>query len=115
MVNMLSTKETKMYPKYRKDGMVAVLYSPGYGAGWYSWNTAQPEMLFDPVIVEAVLNGMNERDLYALAEERYPDTYVGGIEQITIEWLPESTMFRIEEYDGSENVVTYTNDVWFKA
>ena len=112
---MLSAKGSKMYPKYRKDGMVAVLYSPGFGAGWYSWNTETPEMLFDPVVVQAVLDGMNKHDLSALAEERYPDAYVRGIEQITIKWLPESTMFRIEEYDGSESVVTYTNDVWFKA
>jgi hypothetical protein len=72
-------------------------------------------MLFDPVIVQAVLDGMNEHDLSALVEERYPDTYAGGVDSLRVQWLPESTMFRIEEYDGSESVITYTNDVWFKA
>ena len=24
---------------YDSDGNVAVLYSPGFGAGWYTWNT----------------------------------------------------------------------------
>jgi hypothetical protein len=27
--------------KVIRDGKVAVLYSPGYGAGWYSWNRDQ--------------------------------------------------------------------------
>ena len=29
--------------KVIRDGKVAVLYSPGYGAGWYSWNWNHPE------------------------------------------------------------------------
>lgn len=28
--------------KVIRDGMVAVIYSPGYGAGWSSWNRDYP-------------------------------------------------------------------------
>ena len=34
-----------------RDGLVAVVYSPGFGAGWYTWNLESPEILFDPNIV----------------------------------------------------------------
>jgi hypothetical protein len=30
---------------------VAVLVSTDYGAGWYTWNTNYPQMLFDPIVV----------------------------------------------------------------
>jgi hypothetical protein len=40
--------------KLIRDGLVAVLYSPGFGAGWYSWNSEHPEILFDPALVELV-------------------------------------------------------------
>ena len=33
--------------KLIRDGMVAVLYSPDYGSGWYTWNQDDPEILFD--------------------------------------------------------------------
>ncbi len=39
--------------KVIRNGMVAVLVSPGYGAGWYSWNDHK-ELLFHPKIVEMV-------------------------------------------------------------
>jgi hypothetical protein len=39
--------------KVIRDGKVAVLYSPGYGAGWYSWHDNE-ELLYDPVIVDMV-------------------------------------------------------------
>ena len=41
----MSCKATKHYSKQGvnmqkviRDGKVAVLYSPGYGAGWYTWS-----------------------------------------------------------------------------
>jgi len=40
--------------KIIRDGKVAVLYSPGYGAGWYSWNTDCKECVFNPEIVKLV-------------------------------------------------------------
>ncbi|MBD2201667.1 hypothetical protein H6G33_09940 [Calothrix sp. FACHB-1219] len=37
--------------KVIRDGKVAVLYSPEYGAGWYSWHKKE-ELLFLPELVE---------------------------------------------------------------
>jgi hypothetical protein len=40
--------------KVIRDGQVAVLYSPGFGAGWYSWNREMPELLFEPNLVAMI-------------------------------------------------------------
>jgi hypothetical protein len=40
--------------KLIRDGKVAVLYSPGFGAGWSTWNQELPELVFNPVIVDFV-------------------------------------------------------------
>ena len=36
--------------KLVRDGLVAIIVSPGHGAGWYSWHGIE-ELLFDPSIV----------------------------------------------------------------
>ena len=45
-----------MMEKVIRDGKVAVLYSPGYGAGWYSWHDIE-DLLYDPAVVEMVEKG----------------------------------------------------------
>ena len=40
--------------KYIFNDKVAVLYSPGFGAGWYTWNQEFPELIFSPAIVKLV-------------------------------------------------------------
>jgi hypothetical protein len=37
--------------KMLRDGQVAVLVSPGFGAGWYTWHSIE-ELVYDPSIVE---------------------------------------------------------------
>jgi hypothetical protein len=91
--------------KIIRDGKVAVLYSPGFGAGWYSWNSQYPECLFDPEIVVAVENG-DLNKVSDLAIEKWENFYTGGSDDLKIEWLPEGTAFRIDEYDGSESIIT---------
>lgn len=92
--------------KVIKDGQVAVLYSPGYGAGWYTWNTDHPELMFHPQLVEWAEKGLPEYiDLEEWCEQELGTDYVftGGW-PCTIVWLPEGTIFRINEYDGSESI-----------
>jgi hypothetical protein len=92
----------KRMKKYIKDGKVAVLYSPDYGAGWYSWNSNNEELLFDKEIVEAVL--ADNRELAAeIAKKKY-DAYTGGAKNLQIEWIDEGTQFEVEEYDGYESI-----------
>jgi hypothetical protein len=42
--------------KVIRDGKVGVLYSPGHGAGWYSWHDVE-ELIYDPSIVGWVEQG----------------------------------------------------------
>ena len=86
------------------DGKVAILYSPGYGAGWSTWARENEEaMVFDSRIVKHVLAEDFEK-AGEVAEKLYPDNYVGGAKQLKVMWLPVGTQFEITEYDGSESV-----------
>lgn len=96
-----------------RDGKVAVIYSPGFGAGWYSWNDRK-ELLFDPEIVRCVEAGDSEGAL-ARAKAIEPSGYFGGLRGLSVQWLDEGTVFRISEYDGSEEIVTNTDDNWVTA
>lgn len=92
--------------KVIRDGNVAVLVSPGFGAGWSTWgdNQQREMLLFDRRFVEAAEAGT--KDIEPLAKEIFGDNppYCGGWRDITIEWLPVGTRFCVEEYDGSESM-----------
>lgn len=86
---------------YNSDGKVAVLYSVGFGAGWYSWNTEHPQCLFSPAHVFFLLGDGEEPDSKELFSE---DFYDGGKRDLTIHWMQPGQMFRINEYDGMEDI-----------
>jgi hypothetical protein len=99
--------------KLIRDGQVAVLVSPGYGAGWYSWHYNE-ELLYDPSIVQWL--EINELEkIRAYLELKYSDEYTGGIEDLVVEWVPEGARFRIEEYDGAESLVIESKQRWMTA
>jgi hypothetical protein len=113
--------------KVVRDGKVAVLYSPGFGAGWYTWNSIHGEdenqciqLIFDPIVVELVekRNGDNYSVITEAIENRgeeiLPEGYFGGASDLTIAWLPVGTKFLINEYDGSESIQT-VEDMWLTA
>ncbi len=96
--------------KVRNDkGQVAVLYSPGYGSGWYTWNLDCPELLFHPALVKMVQEGrqseLNTEKVAELIGNPDFSSYCGGARDLRIMWLNEGTRFRVDEYDGSEKVV----------
>jgi hypothetical protein len=97
-----------------KDGRVAVLYSPGYGAGWSTWNPDYPEMVFDPGLVDLVLEG-NDEKILAYVTLKWPTAFMGGVDDIQVDWLLEGTDFVIEEYDGAETVVLRDEMKWITA
>lgn len=106
---------------YNERGEVAVLVSPGFGAGWYSWNTDRPEILFDPELVQLVLDE-NYEELQAVADKKYGyhedrvgGCYTGGVVDLVIHWLAPGTQFRIDEYDGSESLETNYDVEWSVA
>lgn len=56
-----------------KDGEIAVLYSPGYGAGWSTQNKGEFEerLLMDAEIVQAVLDEAKPEDIEAIVERLF--------------------------------------------
>jgi len=100
--------------KLNQDGKVAVLYSPGFGAGWYTWNYEHPEILFDPAIVKFVEKEKWD-ELATYVELKYPEIYTGGMRELTVEWIPEGALFKVNEYDGSESIELKEGDHWMVA
>jgi hypothetical protein len=104
-----------------RDGSVAVLYSPGYGAGWSTWCqedvTMRLSMLFDPQIAD--IRDRSDADwkekAQAIALVKYPEAYIGGLSDLEVRWLPVGTQFRVLEYDGSESVEVNGEIEWITA
>lgn len=105
---------TKSIKKLVRDGKVAVLYSPGFGAGWFTWNQEVPEIIFDPVIVDFVEKEQWD-ELKAFITLKYPDIYKGGLKDLQVEWLDVGTEFIINEYDGSESIEIKDYVGWITA
>lgn len=106
-----------MTEKYIKNGRVAVAYSPGFGAGWSTWesnNELTDTLIFHPDIINMILsNKQSEIDKDWLVEhfgEEFKGVYCGGASNLSIEWVPVGTQFRIDEYDGDESVIELVND-----
>lgn len=100
--------------KVIRDGKVAVLISRGYGAGWSTWNSEIPELLFHPSLVAIVEAGNQSEITQELCIELLnlpPDTYIycGGAEDLQVEWVEEGSQFRVDEYDGFESLQTQCN------
>jgi hypothetical protein len=100
--------------KLIRDGKVAVLYSPGFGAGWSTWNQELPELLFNPAIVDFVEKAQWD-ELAVYVELKYPDIYDGGMRDLEIAWLDVGSQFRIHEYDGSESIEVKEELAWLVA
>ncbi len=120
--------------KVVREGRVAVIVSPGYGSGWYTANIEfGEELLFDPELVEAPLgarkilcvendieaakdaNAKRDQRLIEIVERKYPEVWSGGLFKAVVVWVPEGSVFRIKEYDGSESLILQTNDYWHIA
>lgn len=122
-------KEKKLRKEIR-NGLVAVLYSPGYGAGWSTWNgirdaVSDEELIFEPQIVALTI----QRDLEEITADQHFElveaycnqtwgenaVYCGGVRDLEVLWIPEGTLFKINEYDGSESIEYKENDYWMVA
>ena len=103
-----------MMNKLVRNGKVAVLYSPGFGAGWSTWNDYGDEVIFDPVLATLVLDGkMDEAQTYVTI--RWPDAYASGVEDLSVAWITQGKAFRIHEYDGSESIEVQEEMNWVIA
>lgn len=80
-----------------RDGRVAVLVSPGFGAGWWTWNSEFDACLYHPEIV-ALVEALDARDadrqeredvITPVAKRLFGDNfYAGGADDLKIEWVP---------------------------
>ena len=106
-----------MVTKVIRDGKVAVLYSPCFGAGWSTWNPQFPDLLFDSIIVDFVLNRSDnwQQGIEAYCSIAYTGLYDAGIYDLEVTWIPLGSQFLVEEYDGSESVVLRDETDWITA
>ena len=100
--------------KVVRDGKVAVLVSPGCGAGWSTWFAGTADMrawyLFAPEVVAWVEAG--KPGGLARLEELAGSAYCGGGMDLEIEWLPIGTKFRVTEQNGSEEIELADDMEW---
>lgn len=98
-----------------------ILYSPGYGAGWSTWNPCIDRKLMCewPALIQAVENKEHLTEdhpaivsLMAEVKRLHGDEYICllGMDDLAIATVPDGTMVRINEYDGSESVITGYSD-----
>ena len=96
--------------KIIRDGMVAVAVSPGFGAGWSTWNEVDP--------MDARFNQLFLDGKYLEADrlcEELELGYSGGAHDVIIKWVPQFTKFIINEYDGSESIQFIHEINWLEA
>lgn len=108
-----------------------VIYSPGYGAGWWTWYSGPisfDDFCCHPIMVEAVKNGefKNEKetestesfkgwkaemmDKYAISANEWR-VYIGGLDQAVVGTF--SGKVKINEYDGYESIICQNDDKEF--
>jgi hypothetical protein len=105
---------------YNDEGKVAVLYSPGHGAGWSTWThdeSVGKRSVFDPEVVQWVLDGKPENNFSdEYFEEKYGGYfYTGGMIDLEIEWMEPGQKFKITEYDGYETIKKINEMEWDEA
>lgn len=100
---------------------VAILFSPGFGAGWYSWH-GQEQLLFDAHLVNMVQQGMAEdinADVLAMVlgipHAEAETIYLGGVAELEVAWVPLGEDFRVDDYDGSESITLKSEMRWIRA
>ena len=91
--------------KWIRDGKVAVIVSPGFGAGWSTWGNpaTSQERAFDRGLGELIEAG-KKTEAKEYATQKWPEERWGGLYQCRVEWLAVGTKFTIHEYDGSESL-----------
>lgn len=112
---------------YEKNGKIGVLVSPGFGAGWSTWEC--DELAYDKRVVEFWLSHKDDEEFMATVKEfgfgsvpesvahkkameffnsiGYGSPYMGGFDDIELEYVKKGVPWRITEYDGSERLETF--------
>lgn len=102
--------------------MKKVLISPGYGAGWSSWNSpdvgkfmAEYQPIIEAVERGEVLTENSEvvQKMVKEIEEKFNEDYVCllGIKSLVVEEVVGS--YRVHEYDGFESIQVRDEEIWW--
>jgi len=98
---------------YNDKGEIGLVISSGFGAGWSSWyyGDAQDFLLMDHMIVTMCMHNTPAQEvLEYLVDNEMGDTYMGGWDDCYVVFLPPNTPFYLQEYDGSESIITKFNN-----
>ena len=87
---------------YNENEDVGVLVSPGFGAGWSTWNTT--EIALDKRVIEKFLENVSSAEMCDYIEEiGYERPYMGGYSSLELEFVPRGVKFKNNEYDVHES------------
>lgn len=100
--------------KIIRDDKVAVIISPGWGAGWYSWHGII-DLLYDPVVVGMILDGEDLNEILQYCHSQYGEDNYFSVDELQVVWVPVGTRFMIHEYDGSESIRYEHETRWLTA
>lgn len=102
-----------MSDKYiNEEGLVGVIISPGFGAGFHSWNDI-PGLCFDKDIIQMIIEDKSIQELADFVKAKYEHTgYVStlGLAQAEVHWVKPGAQFFIDEYDGFESITPIENN-----
>ena len=108
--------------KVIRNGKVAVIYSPEYGGGFYTWNSSVKgieELIYLPELVELIEQGELTEHTVKHVIDKYSSLNSDELfhieDSFAIAWLSEGTLFTIKEYDGSESISVKDNIEWLQA
>lgn len=102
-------------PRVIRFGKVAVLYTHEHGGGWYSAHKVE-ELLFDPEVVNMVERNESPSNIIDYCVKHYSNRHwYQSATDLAIAWIPQGSIFRIDEYDGREAVVLQDDDDWMVA
>lgn len=102
--------------KQLRSGKICVIYSPNWGAGWYSWHGVE-ELLFDPTLVEMIERGAthDEMEEYCITAYGMDGQYLGIQDGLEVAYVDPGDRFYIHEYDGAESIVLESTFNWINA
>lgn len=117
---------------YTDNDEIEILISPGFGGGWSTWNDDCINLAIDKRIINYFKkNGTGVDKKNRLSHDQFDDlkykefknqlkeflesigynnVYTGGWKDIVIETVKPNCKFRIDEYDGSEELIKYEQD-----
>ena len=101
-----------MLNKVVRDGKVAIIISPEFGAGWSTWNDVEG-IETDPGLVELIERSAEPDEIETYCKDMWgTKPYYGAVVDLTIEWIPEGSEYIISEYDGAESIMLKENFKW---